>query len=160
MSRIEKFDILEIILDVLIVNKVEAITNNEKITDSILCFKYIIHLFLTNITGFLIKFKPTHTKLLRSKDSVRYTTIIRSREILKTLLGENINPFISLVAENPFIVFDIDKFFKDNFFIDNFNTTDNGIRMKKRGLIYFIKKGERGGFFYFLDSQIFIKIKL
>ena len=147
MSSVEKFevsnlDILGVILDVLIVKKVEGINTDAKITESILCFKYIIHLFLTNITDFLKKFEPTYNNLLKSKDSVTtYTSIIKLQKILEKLPEKNINPFISLVAENPFRGFDIDKFFndEDKFFKDNFNDEDNGIRMKKRGLVYFIK---------------------
>ena len=65
MSRIEKFevsnlDILGVILDVLIVKKVEGINDKNNFTDSILWFKYIIHLFLTNITDFLKKFKSIY----------------------------------------------------------------------------------------------------
>ena len=117
MNSVEKFEvsnlyILGVILDVLIVKIVEGINTDAKITDIILWFKYIIHLFLTNITSFLRKFKPTHNNLLKSKDSVTYRSIIKSQTLLQTLPEGKTNPFEKLNTENPFRGFDIDNFLK------------------------------------------------
>ena len=144
MSSVEKFDtsnldILRVILDVLIVKRVEKILIDAKITDSILCFKYIIHLYLNNINIFKTKFEQTYNTLKKSKDTKTYTSIISMQEIFKDCPTKTYKPFENLNIKNPFITFDIDNFFKDNFLKDNFNEKDNGIRMKKRGLVYFIK---------------------
>lgn len=155
MSIVEKFevsnlDILRVILDVLIVNKVEGINDKNNFTESILLFKYIIYLYLTNINEFITKFKPTYDELIKNK-KLHYTSIISVQKILidlkflldkniqiKTYLNKTPNPFKSLNMYTEFKGLDINI---DTFFIDKLkDLKDTDVRkMKKRGLVYFIK---------------------
>ena len=137
MSIVEKFevsnlDILGVILDVLIVNKVEGM-NDTQITDRILCFKYIIHLYLDNINEFEKKFKTTYNNI-NLKYSAKNTILIKEEKIFEKCPTGTYKPFEKLNTENPFKGFNIDNFFKENF-----KNTDNDLKMKKRGLVYFIK---------------------
>ena len=136
-----KLDILEVILDVLIVNRVENILNIKAFNDSILYFKYIIYLYQTKAENFLLNFKEESHNLISQNNDVQYVKNIKKTDLVKLLFKNQVRKKLLDEISVELITFkylnlDINTFFTDGIKVFS---SDYVRWMKKRVLVYFIK---------------------